>query len=135
MESVAHDAHLGGMPPQVVLGAEKALADVLGEAARRGLLSSAHDVSEGGLGVALAESAFRNGLGFAVTLPGDDPTVALFLGVRRPRRRVAAWGGLAEFEHCAPRTGAGLTHPARSPATANSSSSAPSPSASTKRPG
>ena len=76
--SVIHDGHLGGLPPAVVLGAEKALAEVMGESARRGLLSSAHDVSEGGLGVALAESAFRNGLGFAVTLPGDDPTVALF---------------------------------------------------------
>ena len=97
-ESVAHDAHLGGMPPQVVLGAEKALADVLGEAARRGLLSSAHDVSEGGLGVALAESAFRNGLGFAVTLPGDDPTVALFS--ESAARAVVSLPGaaLAEFE-------------------------------------
>ena len=28
--------------------------------------------------MALAESAFRNGLGFAVTLPDGDPTVALF---------------------------------------------------------
>ncbi|MHA6525794.1 phosphoribosylformylglycinamidine synthase subunit PurL [Tessaracoccus sp. G1721] len=76
--SVMHDGHIGGLPPAVVLGAEKALAEVMGEAARRGLLSSAHDVSEGGLGVALAESAFRNGLGFAVTLPEGDLTVALF---------------------------------------------------------
>ncbi|QXT62312.1 phosphoribosylformylglycinamidine synthase subunit PurL [Tessaracoccus palaemonis] len=97
-EAVAHDAHLGGMPPQVVLGAEKALADVVVEAARRGLLSSAHDVSEGGLGVALAESAFRGGLGFAVTLPGDDPTVALFS--ESAARAVVSLSGasLAEFE-------------------------------------
>jgi len=97
-EAVAHDGHLGGMPPEVVLGAEKALADVLGEAARRGLLSSAHDVSEGGLGVALAESAFRNRLGFAVTLPGDDPTVALFS--ESAARAVVSLSGayLAELE-------------------------------------
>ncbi len=76
--SVMHDGHIGGLPPAVVLGAEKALAEVMGESARRGLLSSAHDVSEGGLGVALAESAFRNRLGFAVTLPEGDPTVSLF---------------------------------------------------------
>ena len=76
--SVMHDGHIGGLPPAVVLGAEKALAEVMGESAKRGLLSSAHDVSEGGLGVALAESAFRNRLGFAVTLPEGDPTVALF---------------------------------------------------------
>jgi phosphoribosylformylglycinamidine synthase len=41
-------------------------------------VSSAHDVSEGGLAVTLAESAFRGNLGFRVTLPGDDATVALF---------------------------------------------------------
>jgi len=76
--SVMHDGHIGGLPPAVVLGAEKALAEVMGESAKRGLLSSAHDVSEGGLGVALAESAFRNRLGFAVTLPEGDPTVSLF---------------------------------------------------------
>jgi len=75
--SALHD-HLGGMPPAVSLEAEKALAAVMGEASRRGLLSSAHDVSEGGLAVALAESAFRAGLGFAVTVPEGDPTVALF---------------------------------------------------------
>ncbi|CAL8977211.1 Phosphoribosylformylglycinamidine synthase subunit PurL [Tessaracoccus sp. O5.2] len=75
--SALHD-HLGGMPPAVSLDAEKALAAVMGEASRRGLLSSAHDVSEGGLAVALAESAFRAGLGFAVTVPEGDPTVALF---------------------------------------------------------
>ena len=76
--AVAGDGHLGGQPPKVDLAAEAALARVMGESARRGLLSSAHDLSDGGLAVALAESAFRNGLGFAVTLPGDDPTVALF---------------------------------------------------------
>ena len=77
-ESAVHDGHLGGMPPAVVLDKEAALARVMFDAAKRGVLSSAHDLSEGGLAVALAESAFRSGLGFAVTLPGDDPTVALF---------------------------------------------------------
>ena len=53
---------------------------------------------EGGLGVALAESAFRNRLGFAVTLPGDDPTVALFS--ESAARAVVSLSGayLAEFE-------------------------------------
>ncbi len=77
-EAALHDGHLGGMPPQVRLHAEKALAALMGEASRRGLLSSAHDLSEGGLAVALAESAFRNGLGFQVTLPEGCPTVHLF---------------------------------------------------------
>lgn len=75
---VLHDGHLGGMPPKVRLEQEMALAKVCHLAAQEGLLSSAHDLSEGGLAVALAESAFRNDLGFAVTLPEEDPTVALF---------------------------------------------------------
>jgi len=46
-----------GAPPRVDLAAERALVDFLVEAAGRGLLRSAHDVSEGGLAVALVESA------------------------------------------------------------------------------
>jgi phosphoribosylformylglycinamidine synthase len=47
-----------GPAPHVDLAAERALVDFLVEAAGRGLLRSAHDVSEGGLAVALVESAF-----------------------------------------------------------------------------
>ncbi len=73
-----HDGHLGGMPPKVDLAAEQGLGRVMRAAAREGLLTSAHDLSEGGLGVALVESALRSDCGFAVTLPEDDATVALF---------------------------------------------------------
>ncbi|MCC2592094.1 phosphoribosylformylglycinamidine synthase subunit PurL [Tessaracoccus sp. OS52] len=73
-----HDGHLGGTPPQVVLADEQNLARVMRAAAAEQLLSSAHDLSEGGLAVALVESALRNSMGFAVTLPDGDPTVALF---------------------------------------------------------
>lgn len=76
--SEVHDGHLGGVPPKVRLADEQALSRLFGAAAAEGLLSSAHDLSEGGLAVALSESAFGNELGFAITLPGDDPTVALF---------------------------------------------------------
>lgn len=97
-EAVVHDGHLGGMPPQVDLQAEKALAGVMGESARRGLLSSAHDLSEGGLVVALSESAFRHGKGFAVTLPDGDPTVQLF--AESAARAIVSLPGsaVAEFE-------------------------------------
>jgi phosphoribosylformylglycinamidine synthase subunit PurL len=72
----AHVAHgqLGGRPPQVDLEAERALAAVLVAAARDGLLAAAHDLSEGGLATALAESCLRGGLGCRVTLPGDPFT-------------------------------------------------------------
>jgi phosphoribosylformylglycinamidine synthase II len=48
---------VGGAPPRVDLEAERRLQDFLVEAAARGLLRSAHDASEGGLLVALAEAA------------------------------------------------------------------------------
>lgn len=48
-------------------------------AIRAGLVRSAHDVSEGGLAVALAELVIAGGLGIAVdALPHDDTAVALF---------------------------------------------------------
>ncbi len=50
--------------------AEAALCAFLADAAERGLLASAHDVSAGGAAVALAESAIAGGLGAEVDLPG-----------------------------------------------------------------
>ena len=61
--------HLGGLPPKVDLEAERSLAQLLH--AGVGLLSSAHDLSDGGLAQALVEGALRHDVGVAVTLPGD----------------------------------------------------------------
>jgi len=47
----------GGEPPAVDLAAERRLIDLLVESARQGLFHSAHDCSDGGLGVTLAEIA------------------------------------------------------------------------------
>ncbi|MFN8232700.1 MAG: phosphoribosylformylglycinamidine synthase subunit PurL [Actinomycetota bacterium] len=69
----------GGRPPALDLGAERALIDLLVEAASRDVLTSAHDLSDGGLAVALAEAAMEGGHGCAVTVGGDlPPHVALF---------------------------------------------------------
>ncbi|HEY7432100.1 MAG TPA: phosphoribosylformylglycinamidine synthase subunit PurL [Streptosporangiaceae bacterium] len=84
--AVAH-AHLGGRPPAVDLAAERSLAAVLAAAATDGLLAAAHDLSEGGLAVALAECCLAGGLGCRVTLPGD-PFTLLFS--ETPARAVAA---------------------------------------------
>jgi len=65
--------HLGGRPPAVDLAAEQRLAAVC----RTAELSSAHDLSDGGLASALTESCLRHGVGARITLPGD-PFVALF---------------------------------------------------------
>ena len=62
--------HLGGMPPQVDLEAERSLARVLITSAEEGLAAAAHDLSEGGLAQALVESVTRFGTGAQVDLAG-----------------------------------------------------------------
>ncbi|HEX2308214.1 MAG TPA: phosphoribosylformylglycinamidine synthase subunit PurL [Jatrophihabitantaceae bacterium] len=70
---------LGGRPPSVDLGAEHRLATVLVDAADNGLLESAHDISDGGVGQALVESCLQGGRGARVSIPeGVPPAVFLF---------------------------------------------------------
>ncbi|MBU4240754.1 MAG: phosphoribosylformylglycinamidine synthase II, partial [Actinobacteria bacterium] len=58
---------------------EKALVECLTRAASARLLSSAHDLSEGGLAVALAESCLQGDIGASVEIPGGlPPHVAAF---------------------------------------------------------
>ncbi len=71
--------HLGGVPPKVDLERERLLADVLSAASRDGLVSAAHDLSEGGLIQAVVEAALAGETGCRIVLPEDaDPFVALF---------------------------------------------------------
>ena len=71
--------HLGGRPPAVDLPRERLLAEVLVAGSRDGMLSSAHDLSDGGLAQALVESALSRGVGARVVLPaGLSPFVQLF---------------------------------------------------------
>jgi len=79
--------HLGGRPPSPDLEAERRLAALLAAAAAAGLLSAAHDLSDGGLAVALAESCLRGGTGCEVRLPGDPFT---WLFSESPARCVVA---------------------------------------------
>ena len=61
-----------GTPPQLDLDRERALIALLVRAAADGLLQSAHDCSDGGLAVALAECAFdTEGIGATVDVPGS----------------------------------------------------------------
>jgi len=108
---VAH-GHCGGRPPEVDLAAERALADVLTGAAADGLLEAAHDLSEGGLAIALAECCLDQGVGCQVTLPGDlftqlfSESAARAVAAVRPgcERAFAALAG----RHGVPVTGLGL---------------------------
>ncbi|AEV73108.1 phosphoribosylformylglycinamidine synthase II [Mycolicibacterium rhodesiae NBB3] len=71
--------HLGGLPPTVDLDRERLLADVLSAASRDGLVSAAHDLSEGGLIQAVVEAALTGETGCRIVIPEDaDPFVTLF---------------------------------------------------------
>ncbi|MEV6673055.1 phosphoribosylformylglycinamidine synthase subunit PurL [Streptomyces sp. NPDC051162] len=75
---VVHD-HLGGLPPAVDLERERLLAEILIAASRDGMVDAAHDLSDGGLIQALAESCLRGGKGARIVVPdGLDPFVFLF---------------------------------------------------------
>ena len=72
------DGTISGKAPAIDLSIEAARQKAILEAIRAGLVQSAHDVSEGGVAVALAEKTFAaNGLGVNVTLTGSAVT-ALF---------------------------------------------------------
>ena len=59
---------VGNAVPKVDAEAAKALYEALHRAMAAGLVASCHDCSDGGLGVALAETAFAGGLGLEVDL-------------------------------------------------------------------
>jgi len=71
--------HLGGTPPVVDLAREQLLADILLAGSRDGMISAAHDLSEGGLAQAVVEAALAGDTGCRVLLPeSSDPFVELF---------------------------------------------------------
>jgi phosphoribosylformylglycinamidine synthase len=101
---------VAGAPPPVDLPTEARLVDLLVELAGRGLVSSAHDVSDGGLAVAIAEACIggpyadggtgatvdlsreRGGLGAEALLFGEDHARVL---LSLPSRHVSAVLALA----------------------------------------
>ncbi len=66
-----------GQAPSIDLEVEAARQKALLQAIQAGLVASAHDVAEGGLAVAIAETTFGTNLGMNVTLEGSA-TTALF---------------------------------------------------------
>jgi phosphoribosylformylglycinamidine synthase subunit PurL len=69
-----------GYPPELDLEKEAALQKATIELIQQELLDSAHDCSDGGIAVALAEKGFPNGIGARVNLASDGlfPEFALF---------------------------------------------------------
>jgi phosphoribosylformylglycinamidine synthase len=71
--------HLGGLPPKLDLEVERQLSQILVAGSRDGMLTAAHDVSEGGLAITLAEMAMRANIGARLWVPDElDPFVFLF---------------------------------------------------------
>jgi phosphoribosylformylglycinamidine synthase len=68
--------HLGGRPPKVDLAAERRLAELLAAEAVRpdASITSAHDLSDGGLAQALVESCLIGDTGADITLAAGDDT-------------------------------------------------------------
>ena len=69
-----------GAPPAMDFEKEKAIHATLLSIIRKGFVCSAHDCSEGGLAVTLAESCFGNSLGASIDFGSTDqrPDVVLF---------------------------------------------------------
>ena len=80
---------VAGSPPSIDWDAEKGLIRCLTRAAESNLLSSAHDLSEGGLAVALSESSIQGGTGAGVKLAGDLPLHVLLFSESQSRALVS----------------------------------------------
>ena len=89
---VSRTGRVGGAPVGIDLDAEVRLQRALLALAKARLLSSAHDVSDGGFGVCVAEACIANGLGCRVSLPGaGDVPPAARLFSEEPTRVVVSF--------------------------------------------
>jgi phosphoribosylformylglycinamidine synthase len=70
--------HLGGRPPAVDLEAERVLGEILVAGSRDGMISAAHDVSEGGVVQTLVEMCISGESGARIVLPTDDVAADAF---------------------------------------------------------
>ena len=92
-----------GAPPAVDLESEKRLIETLVALAEKLLIRSAHDVSEGGIAVTLAESCFASdGLSAETSFTNDEPAESALFGERGARAIVSvAPEALARFREVA----------------------------------
>jgi len=85
----AHEihAHLGGMPPVLDLNKERTLAEILVAGSRDGMISAAHDVSDGGVVQTLVEMSLRANIGARTWVP-DEVDAFVFLWSESATRAV-----------------------------------------------
>jgi phosphoribosylformylglycinamidine synthase len=79
-----------GPPPPVDLAHERRVGDFVRALILDGLVSAVHDLSDGGLAVALAEMSMASGIGAAVNQLRDHDPAALFFGEDQGRYLVTA---------------------------------------------
>lgn len=101
-----------GPPPDVDLVIERRNGEFVRSAIRNGQLTSCHDISSGGLAVALAEMALANGRGMDISLneaiaSSNQPLHAALFGEDQARYVVTVPGELANFI-CMNAEGAGV---------------------------
>ena len=109
----SHTGEVKGPPPRIDLALEAKLQALLLEMlqARPRLVESAHDVSDGGLAIALAECCAATDdaeamVGAEITLPDGEPLAAALFGEAPSRIVVAAHpAGVAEIERWAKERG------------------------------
>ena len=97
---------VGGRPPRLDLDVEARLIDLLVRLVDDGLLRSAHDVADGGLGVAVAEAAVAGGRGIRLRSDFAVDHVALF--AESPSRAVVTCAAEDEASVLDAAEGAGL---------------------------
>ncbi len=74
-----------GAPPPVDLAAERANGDFVRAQIAAGLLSACHDISDGGMLIALAEMALAGRIGARIELPPGQPAHAFCFGEDQAR--------------------------------------------------
>ena len=78
-----------GAPPPVDLAHEKSHGEFVRDLIAKGLVTAAHDLSDGGLAIALAEMAMAGGIGATVAAAGAD-SAAIWFGEDQGRYLLAA---------------------------------------------
>ena len=79
-----------GAPPPVDLAAERRNGELVRELIRDGLVTAVHDVSDGGLLIALAEMAIASGIGAVLESPAGIAPHAFWFGEDQARYVVTA---------------------------------------------
>jgi phosphoribosylformylglycinamidine synthase len=88
-----------GPPPPVDLAAERRHGEFVRALIRDGLLTAVHDVSDGGLLVALAEMAMASRMGAVLEAPAGLPSHAFWFGEDQGRYVVTAKNAEAVIQH------------------------------------